>query len=110
MIYSGHCFSVSQGTRECSVLTEHFFKNVGTLEHFEMFPGTFKKLLIKQKLQCYVVTGQKFQKLRGFLDWKFIGMNLIMNLENLGNLECKNYMVMVYLYIFCCLKMFLGTK
>ena len=25
--------------RTCSVLTEHFFKNLGTLEHFEMFQG-----------------------------------------------------------------------
>ena len=48
-----------------------------------MFPGTFLKILLKQKLQCYVVIGQKILKLRGVLDWKYLGMYIIMNLENL---------------------------
>ena len=66
-----------------------------------MFPGTFKKLLLKQKLQFYVVIGQKIQKLRGILDWKFLGMCIIRNFEISLKNECKNYMVMVYLHIFC---------
>ena len=48
----------------CSVLTEHFFKNLGTLEHLEMFPGTFQKLFLKQKLQYYLVIRQKIQKIK----------------------------------------------
>ena len=59
--------------------------------------------MIKQKLQCYVVTGQKFQKLRGLLDWKFVGMNLIMNLENLGKFRVQQlhgHGVSVYFLLF----------
>ena len=40
------------------------------MEHFELFPETFWKLLIKQKLQCYVVIGQKIKKIKSVFGLK----------------------------------------
>ena len=52
--------------RTCSVpfWQNIFFKHLGTLEHLEMFPGTFQKLFLKQKLQYYLVIRQKIQKIK----------------------------------------------
>ena len=99
--FSKNLFSSLQDNRHSDIPGyEGTFCSDRTLEHFEMFPGTFKKLLLKQKLQCYVVIGQKSQKLRGFLDWKFLGMYIILNPENLEkNWVQKLHGHGVYVYI-----------
>ena len=84
------------------------FRNIGT---FWNVPRNILKIIDKTKIAMLCSDWAEIPKIKRVFRlkisrdvhncelWKFRKKD-----------KCKNYMVMVYLYIFSCLKMFLGTK